>query len=154
MLGNVLGYLLGKEALSRPSPTMSKVWVANRPAAGRGLINAWGLRTHRHPALVPPTLRRLIRRLSPAFKESCRFHQEAERSAAQGALDLALTISRGPASLGTQCGAGPQLLVHCSFLPSVFIQAKCIYLFPFQLPKLPMAFNSVSTRFCFDRTGI
>lgn len=151
MLGNVLGYLLGKEALSRPSPTMSKVWAANRPTAGRGLIM---LGASAPAALVPLTLRRLIRRLSPAFKESCRFHQEAERSAAQGTLDLALTISRGPASLGTQCGAGPQLLVHCSFLPSVFIQAKCIYLFPFLLPKLLMAFNSVSTRFCFDRTGI
>lgn len=113
MLRNELGYPQAKEELPRPSPTVSKVWAADPPAPGRGLINALSLCTGRNPALVPRTLSLSlpIRKLGPAFKESCRFHQEEERSAPKGPWTLPSAVSQRPASLrrGHSVVLGPQL---------------------------------------------
>lgn len=99
----------GKEEQSRSSATVSKVWASDRPAAGRGLINSAASCTW-HPAPVPCTLSPPIRRPSPAFEETCQFHQEVERSAPEERQTSPASASQAPALLQTRCGAGSSAL--------------------------------------------
>lgn len=106
----------GKEEQLRASPTVSKVWASDPPRRRReGPDKHLQPLARRLPALVPWTLSPPIRRLGPAFKESCGFHQEVERSAPKEPWTLPSSISQGPALLGTQCGTGssaPSPLPH------------------------------------------
>lgn len=103
---------------------------------GKGLINTLSLYTRRHPAPESRTLSLPIRKLGPAFMESCRFHQEVQRSSLKGPWTLPLAISQRPASLGRGHSVvlDPQLWVYCPIFPGGFLQAKCIF---YCLPSFP-----------------
>ena len=102
-----------------PSPAPAPVPAPRRaaPRRQRSSCSQHAASLMQRPPLVPWTLSPPIRRPGPAFEETCWFHQEVERSAPEGWWTSPAPISQGPASLGTQCGAGSSALSPLPPLP-------------------------------------
>lgn len=115
-----------KEEQSRSSTTVSKVLASDQPAAGRGLINT---RSLLHAASGPGAVdsEPTDKEARPCLRGDLLVSPGSREVGSRGWWPSPAPISQGPASLGTQCGAGSSALSALPPLPQWILPSQGLF---------------------------